>query len=203
MKTNKPKAQKKGAKKAAKKEFENTLSSKIFEAVKHFGQDAEKFAKDIELVSKFLAKKLSKKFEEAKGDVVTKVEDLAAKPAVEERISAVKKSAVKVSKTAKKAVETAVKKAKPVVNSVKVAAIGTEEKAAQVIAKPVKKAVDSATESLKPVIQKATETIDKKVKPALKKAVETKVKTAPAITTRKNAASKPKESPKPKTDLKN
>jgi predicted house-cleaning noncanonical NTP pyrophosphatase (MazG superfamily) len=203
MKTNKPKAQKKDARKAAKKEFETSLSSKIFEAVKHFGQDAEKFAKDIELVSKFLAKKLSKKFEEAKADAVTKVGDVASKPTVKEPIAAVKKSAVKVSKTAKKAVETAVKKAKPVVNSVKVAAIGTEEKAAQVIAKPIKKAVDNATESLKPVIQQATETIDKKVKPALKKAVATKDKSTPVGATRKNAVSKPKESPKPKTDVNN
>jgi molybdenum-dependent DNA-binding transcriptional regulator ModE len=149
MKANKPKAPKKDAKKAAKKEFEKSLSSKIFEVVKHFGQDAEKVAKDIELVSKFLAKKLTKSYKEVKSVVEAKIEEATTNPAVEKKTADAKKGAVKVSKVAQKVVEKAVKNAKPVVQSVKMAAIATEEKAAKAIAKPVKEAVQKAVKQAK------------------------------------------------------
>ena len=162
MKANKPKAQKKDAKKVAKKELERSLTSKILEVVKHFGQDAERVGKDVELVSKFLVKKLSKKFKDVKSAMETSVDESPIPAIVEEKVAAVKKSTVKVSKTAKKVVEQASKKAKPVVQSVKMAAIATEEKAAEAIAKPAKEVIQTATETVKPVVKKAVSAVVRK-----------------------------------------
>ncbi|MFP5079813.1 hypothetical protein [Pedobacter sp. JCM 36344] len=184
MKVNKPKAQKKDAKKAAKKELENNLSSKIFEVLKHFGQDAEKVGKDIELVSKFIVKKVSKKFKDVKSVVAAKIEEATAKPVVETKSTAVKKDAVKVSKTVKKAVEKAVKKAKPVTQSVRVATIATEKRAAKAIAKPLKEAVKTGAEILKPAVEKALNT---SVKPAATKPI---AKLRPASKTKNEEAKK-------------
>jgi hypothetical protein len=73
MKTIKAESQKKDAKKAAKKELEKNLSNKFFEAVKSLGHDAATIGEDLVLVSKFVAKKISKKVGSTKKDVTKKV----------------------------------------------------------------------------------------------------------------------------------
>jgi hypothetical protein len=84
-----------------------------------------------------------------KSVVEAKIEEATTNPAVEKKTADAKKGAVKVSKVAQKVVEKAVKNAKPVVQSVKMAAIATEEKAAKAIAKPVKEAVQKAVKQAK------------------------------------------------------
>ena len=54
MKTSKPRVQKKAAKKIVRKQFEKSLSDKIFETVKHVGQDAERIGDEIAMISKSL-----------------------------------------------------------------------------------------------------------------------------------------------------
>ena len=66
MKENKPENQKKESRKAAKKALEQSLTSKLFEAVKSLGHDAEKIGEDLVLVSKFVAKKISKRVKGSK-----------------------------------------------------------------------------------------------------------------------------------------
>ncbi len=66
MKTNKTESQKKSAKKADKKALEKNLTEKLFEAVKSLGHDAERIGEDLVLVSKFVAKKISKRMQSAK-----------------------------------------------------------------------------------------------------------------------------------------
>jgi len=61
MKANKTESQKKASKKEAKKALEQSLTTKLFEAVKSLGHDAEKIGEDLILVSKFVAKKIAKR----------------------------------------------------------------------------------------------------------------------------------------------
>lgn len=66
MKANKTDSQKKAARKAEKKALEESLTTKLFEAVKSLGHDAEKIGEDLILVSKFVAKKISKRMKSTK-----------------------------------------------------------------------------------------------------------------------------------------
>src|SRR5690349_2889812 len=112
MKTNNSKVQKKDAKKAVKKELEKSLREKFLEVVKHLGHDAERIGKDIEIASKFVAKKLSKKFKDVKSVVENKIDEAtSSKEPVAKKVEAVKKSAVKGTKSAGKVVQKAVAKA--------------------------------------------------------------------------------------------
>jgi hypothetical protein len=70
MKVNKPDSTKKTSKKAEKKALEQSLTAKLFEAVKSLGHDAEKIGEDLVLVSKFVAKKISKRVKPVKQETV-------------------------------------------------------------------------------------------------------------------------------------
>jgi uncharacterized protein YicC (UPF0701 family) len=70
MKVNKPDSTKKTSKKAEKKALEQSLTAKLFEAVKSLGHDAEKIGEDLILVSKFVAKKISKRVKPVKQEAV-------------------------------------------------------------------------------------------------------------------------------------
>lgn len=61
MKVSKTEGQNKASRKAAKKELEQSLTAKLVEVVKSLGHDAEKIGEDLILVSKFVAKKISKR----------------------------------------------------------------------------------------------------------------------------------------------
>jgi hypothetical protein len=74
MKVKKSEDQNKETRKAAKKELEQSLTAKLIEAVKSLGHDAEKIGGDLLLVSKFVAKKISKN---ANKEVVQKAEEIA------------------------------------------------------------------------------------------------------------------------------
>ena len=190
MKTDNPKVQKKVAKKAAKKELELNLTQKFFEAITHLGHDAEKIGADVAKAAKSVAAKLSKKFTEA----TQKTEKKAAKVKLVEKnafekTKDIKMTTVKGAKKAQKEVEKAVAKAKPVVNSIKVAPIATEEKAADLIApKPssnikataVKRTVTSsvpAKSAAKPTTKQGSKLVAKSTpKPVVKEAANPSVK---------------------------
>ena len=70
MKANKPESINKTSKKAEKKALEQSLTAKLFEAVKSLGHDAEKIGEDLILVSKFVAKKISKRVKSQKQEAV-------------------------------------------------------------------------------------------------------------------------------------
>lgn len=67
MKANKHESPKKASKKAEKKALEQSLTTKLFEVVKSLGHDAEKIGEDLILVSKFVAKKISKRVKSGEG----------------------------------------------------------------------------------------------------------------------------------------
>jgi hypothetical protein len=150
MKTNKTVAKNKDSKKAAKKELQQNLSDKFFEAVKSLGHDAEKIGEDLMLVSKFVAKKLSRKVTAGKKAAIKKVaEVLPDKSVVNKKEADVKMVAVKGVKKAQKVVKKATASVKPVVNSVKVTAVASEEKLIQAIAKPTAAGSTKATKATK------------------------------------------------------
>jgi len=60
------KPEKKGLKKAARKQLQSGIAEKFLDAVTNLGHDAERIAKDIKKISKQLAEKLSEKIKEAK-----------------------------------------------------------------------------------------------------------------------------------------
>lgn len=68
MKASKTESQKKTPKKAEKKALEQSLTAKLFEAVKSLGHNAENIGEDLILVSKFVAKKISKRMKSAKAE---------------------------------------------------------------------------------------------------------------------------------------
>jgi hypothetical protein len=168
MKTNKPKVQKKLAKKAGKKELVKTLTEKFLELMKELGQDAEKIGVDIKKVGSTAVKKLSAKFSidaAAKKGIINHVkpnkkananDKIVTKKAAVNDVKPNKKSAaVKAEKKIEKVVKRAVTKAIPVAQSVKVVPIVTEEKVANAIAKkPVAKKPVRATR--KPKTEKDT-----------------------------------------------
>lgn len=88
MKANKTDNHKKASKKAEKKALEQSLTTKLFDAVKSLGHDAEKISEDLILVSKFVAKKISKRMKSGKDEKVvqsetannTQVAEVEAKP---------------------------------------------------------------------------------------------------------------------------
>jgi len=84
MKANKPDSSKKISKKAEKKALEQSLTAKLFEAVKSLGHDAEKIGEDLVLVSKFVAKKIAKRVKPSKQEEVkaAKKQAKCPKPAV-------------------------------------------------------------------------------------------------------------------------
>jgi hypothetical protein len=169
MKSNKTAGKNKDPKRAAKKELQQNLSDKFFEAVKSLGHDAEKIGEDLMLVSKFVAKKLSKKISGGKKEALKKVaEVLPEKPSAAKREPEVKKIAVKGVKKAQKVVQKASARVKPVAHSVKVAAIASEDKLKQAIAVPaaasdVKVAKAEKPGGMKDSVAKRSK---KKVKPA-------------------------------------
>ena len=87
MKASKTESQKKTSKKAEKKALEQHLVAKLYEALKSFGHDAEKIGEDLVLVSKFVAKKISKRMKS------TKQESL--KPPKTKKAEAVKSKVIK------------------------------------------------------------------------------------------------------------
>ncbi|SFH47890.1 hypothetical protein [Pedobacter insulae] len=178
MKTNKAKSAKGSSKRTTKKELEHSLKVRFLEAVKSLGHNAEVIGDDIAKASKFVAKKLSKKFKGLKEAVEQKLEEVKAdkKPAAK-KVKMAKKDAQKlvkkVDKTVSKVVKKAAKKANPALSSVKVAAIATEKKAEEII----KPEVTTATKAKAPV-----------------KRVAAKPKVAPKVapkTARKSPAKKP------------
>jgi len=82
MKANKTDSQKKAAKKAEKKALEESLTTKLFEAVKSLGHDAEKIGEDLILVSKFVAKKISKRMKSTKPEAPKEPKEPKLKPQV-------------------------------------------------------------------------------------------------------------------------
>jgi hypothetical protein len=150
MKDNKPENQKKESRKAVKKALEQSLTTKLFEAVKSLGHDAEKIGEDLMLVSKFVAKKISKKVKSDKKEVQTKVQNT-----LEEG----KTKVAKVKAAATNAEKTATPKAKPRTNGVKVDVTAfTETKEDKLKVEPPK------SKSSKPVLK-----TNKPAKSAVKK----------------------------------
>jgi hypothetical protein len=138
MKSNKTAVKDKDLKKATKKELQQSLSNKFFEAVKSLGHDAERIGDDLILVSKFVAKKLSRKATPGKKAAVEEVKGVVSdKPAAKKKQADVIKPAIKGAKKAHKVVQKASASAKSVVNSVKVAPIDSEGNLKEAIAKPV------------------------------------------------------------------
>lgn len=172
MKSNKTAGKNKDPQKAAKKELQQNLSDKFFEAVKSLGHDAEKIGGDLMLVSKFVAKKLSKKISGGKKEGVKKVAELLPeKPSANKKDGSAKKVPVKGVKKAQKVVQKASANIKPVVNSVKVAAIASEDKLKEAIERPspsgdVKVARAEKPPEIKETVAKRSR---QKVKPADKK----------------------------------
>lgn len=142
MKTNKPKVQKKLAKKAVKKELEKTLTEKFLEVINQLGHEAENLGIDIGKIGKKVVKNISNKFSEVKEVVINN--NIEKSPAKEHTLKKQivkktphKKAALSIGiKEAEKTVKKAVAQVKPVVQSVKVAPIVTEEKVASAIVKP-------------------------------------------------------------------
>ena len=99
MKTNKTKPNKSVSKKTAKKQLEHSLTERFLEAVKGLGHNAEMIGEDIAKVSKVVAKKLSKKFQEVKLAVGHKLEEVKAeKKPVAKKVKMAKKDAQKLVK---------------------------------------------------------------------------------------------------------
>ena len=162
MKTNKPKVQKKVAKKAGKKELAKTLADRFFQVMNEFGKEAEKMGLDIGKVGLSAVKKLTSKLSGEKSTKKASTRNAKdAKKAIVEHIKPAKKAVKKAVEARPKETvearpkETAVKndgkvnppirnaapKARAAAQSVKVIPILTEENAAKAIAKkaPVKK----------------------------------------------------------------
>jgi hypothetical protein len=123
MKTIKAESQKKDAKKAAKKELEKNLSNKFFEAVKSLGHDAATIGEDLVLVSKFLAKKISKKVGSTQKDVTKKVaavvdSEVPEKKALGEKVVTKAEKVVTKAKKAQKEAEKAAVKGKQLADGV-------------------------------------------------------------------------------------
>lgn len=121
MKANKAKtsnkAEKKVAKQLMKKELETSISAKFLDALRGLGHDAEKFTKEIRKTSKELAKKIAKKYKDAKIAVEDKLEGNAkVKP-----LNTVKKPV----SAPKKVVAAAIKKAEKVVAKVQKTTVPT------------------------------------------------------------------------------
>ncbi len=169
MKSKKTAAKNKDPKKSAKKELQQNLSDKFFEAVKSLGHDAERIGEDLMLVSKFVAKKLSKKIPGAKKEAGKKVADVVPEtPLRTKKESDGRKPAIKGVKKAQKVVQKASTKVKPVAHSVKVAPITSEDKLSPAIAKPARSGDTKATKSQNPapVDPLPVKRSGKKVKPA-------------------------------------
>ncbi len=154
MKTNKPKMQKKVAKKAGKKELAKTLADRFLQVLNEFEQEAEKMGADLNKVGLSAIKKLSSKLSGEKSVKKTAARDAkeAKKAIVENKKPAKKADAGKVKGTKEVPVQkndkevnhtlrNTLPKARPAAQSVKVVPILTEENAARAIAKkaPVKK----------------------------------------------------------------
>jgi len=147
MKSTKTEVQAKTSKKAEKKELQNNLSTKFFEAVKSLGHDAETIAEDLVLVSKFLAKKIGKKVSSTKKAAAKKPAEVAAQAT--EVVKKVKTKAT--GKDGKKAGKAS--KAAQILNKAQVTGIASEEKLSQVLPKPAattKSASTTKTNSKRP-----------------------------------------------------
>lgn len=126
MKANKAKtsnkAEKKVGKQSIKKDLEVSIAAKFLDALKALGHDAEKFSKDIKKTSKGLARKIAKKYKEAKVAVEDKIvsnSGIKTLSPVKKPVSAPKKVVAAAIKKAEKVVakvqKTNVKSAKPLV----------------------------------------------------------------------------------------
>lgn len=184
MKTNKTKTLKKANKKLAKKQLEQSLSERFFEAVRGIGHNAEIIADDIAKLSKAAAKKLAKKFEEVKIAVEHKLEE--QQPIKTKKVKLAKKDAQKlmkkVDKSVSKVVKKAVKKSTPATASVKVEPINSADKVATTLKAPAKSTAATKT-ATKPTVVK------KSVVKAVANNPVTKVEKA-AIPTKKNTNTK-------------
>jgi hypothetical protein len=122
IKANKAKVQKKDAKKTVKKDLEKSLTQEFLEVVKRLGHDAVHVAADISKASKLFAKKLTKA-------IATPKDTSKKKPEVKSIKEEIPKGVLKARKALKKASKTS----NPIIQSVKVSPILSEEKAASAI----------------------------------------------------------------------
>lgn len=165
MKANKAKtsnkAEKKVGKQRIKKDLEVSIAAKFLDALKALGHDAEKFSKEIRKTSKELAKKIAKKYKEAKVAVEDKI---VSGPGVK-TLSPVKKPV----SAPKKVVAAAIKKAEKVVAKVQKTTVNPEKSA---VKKPVaagsgatanKSGNSKAAAQKKPVVKKKVEPKSKPV----------------------------------------
>ncbi len=185
MKESKTEGQNKATRKAAKKALEQSLTAKLVEAVKSLGHDAEKIGEDLILVSKFVAKKISKRVNGGANDVDKKAAATSSKDQVEtpQKPAKEKKSSGKVERKTKD------EEAQNVKTAVQADA-KTVVKAKSQVADPAKKALDKKV-SVKKSPQKKALPVLKPIATSVKVNVnpfkdETEPTTAPSEIKRSN-----------------
>lgn len=137
MKAKKQDNSRKVAKKTEKKALEQSLAAKLFEAVKSLGHDAEQIGEDLILVSKFVAKKISKRVKSGKQEEVKGAKKQAKKASVSKPDEAAAEALPSVSPEPAPAIDTAVKR--------KTKAAGTPKRAESVLKKVAAKPKATAT----------------------------------------------------------
>src|SRR6201988_4769666 len=92
-------------KKSAKKQLEISITEKFLQALTELGHDAQKLKREVKKVSKFMAKKIDRKFKEVKTAIGDKFETKPVKKAVKKAegstVTAKKDIAKKVEKVGK------------------------------------------------------------------------------------------------------
>lgn len=149
MKAKKQDNSRKVAKKTEKKALEQSLAAKLFEAVKSLGHDAEQIGEDLILVSKFVAKKISKRVKSGKQEEVKGAKKQAKKASMSKPDEASAEAMPSVSPEPTPTIDTAAKR--------KSKAAGTPKRAESVLkkvaAKP-KATVTSVKVNVDPFIEK-------------------------------------------------
>jgi len=137
MKAKKQDNSRKVTKKTEKKALEQSLATKLFEAVKSLGHDAEQIGEDLILVSKFVAKKISKRVKSGKQEEVKGAKKQAKKASMSKPDEAAAEALPSVSPEPAPAIDTAVKR--------KTKAAGTPKRAESVLKKVASKPKATAT----------------------------------------------------------
>ncbi len=137
MKAKKQDNSRKVAKKTEKKALEQSLAAKLFEAVKSLGHDAEQIGEDLILVSKFVAKKISKRVKSGKQEEVKGAKKQAKEASMSKPDEASAEALPSVSPEPTPTIDTSVKR--------KTKAAGTPKRAESVLKKVAAKPKATAT----------------------------------------------------------
>jgi len=171
-------------KRSAKKQLELTITEKFMAVLTELGHDADKLKREVKKASKFVTKKIERKFKEVKQAVGDKLGSAPVTDAVKKSASTAKKDVVKKAAKVEKVIAKATKIAekrirKPVEKAVakaEVAAADAKAAIKKTVAKSVVK-VDAAIADTKAAVKAAP------VKKAVAKAAATPK--APTKTTKK------------------